>query len=154
MVIVRDSKGCLSASITWRWNSGASSINRTPPWARVTSPGRPWIPPPTILAKVAVWWGFLKGRVVTNPVSPNNPITSCIRLTSMISFHVIGGNMVGNLSAIIVLPPPGGPIIIQWWWPAALMSIARFPSSCPCTSLKSTVYVWLDSVFTQLFSSI
>src|SRR5256886_12868620 len=36
----------------------------TPLWARLTSPGRGTLPPPTSAASLAVWWGLRNGRSV------------------------------------------------------------------------------------------
>jgi site-specific DNA recombinase len=48
------SSGWRSESSTARWNSGNSSRNRTPRWARLTSPGRTRRPPPTSAAMDAL----------------------------------------------------------------------------------------------------
>jgi site-specific DNA recombinase len=48
------SSGWRSESSTARWNSGSSSRNRTPRWARLTSPGRTRRPPPTSAAMDAL----------------------------------------------------------------------------------------------------
>ena len=45
-VTTSSSSGCRSTSSTLRRNSGSSSRNRTPPCARLTSPGRGVAPPP------------------------------------------------------------------------------------------------------------
>lgn len=47
------SSGWRSESSTGRWNSGSSSRNSTPRWARLTSPGRTLSPPPTSAAMEA-----------------------------------------------------------------------------------------------------
>ena len=50
-VIRRSSRGCRRASNTLRSNSGSSSMNRTPWWANVISPGEGTpCPPPTMPA--------------------------------------------------------------------------------------------------------
>lgn len=57
MWILPDSIGSRSASSTRRSNSGSSSRNSTPLWAREISPGTGIEPPPTIAASEALWWG-------------------------------------------------------------------------------------------------
>ena len=47
IVTMRSSSGCRSTSSTGIPNSGSSSMNSTPRWLRLTSPGRGNRPPPT-----------------------------------------------------------------------------------------------------------
>ena len=71
-----DSSGWRSASSTSRPNSGASSRNRQPRWAREAAPGRITpLPPPTIAALVAVWCGAQNGGAVSSglPVRAARP---------------------------------------------------------------------------------
>ena len=51
------SSGSRSASSALRGNSGSSSRNSTPPWARLISPGLGGEPPPTKATALAVWCG-------------------------------------------------------------------------------------------------
>jgi len=67
------SKGCLKASRAVRLNSGISSKKRTPLWARLTSPGFTFVPPPIREASEALLWGALKGRFVTGISSVSLP---------------------------------------------------------------------------------
>ena len=46
--ILPSSRGCLRLSSTFLGNSGNSSRNKTPLWARLISPGLGHVPPPTI----------------------------------------------------------------------------------------------------------
>ena len=62
-----DSRGWRRASSTSRPNSGASSRNRQPRWARDAAPGRMTpLPPPTIAALLAVWCGAQNGGVASS----------------------------------------------------------------------------------------
>ncbi len=56
-----DSKGSRKTSNTLRSNSGSSSRNSTPWWARVISPGCGFEPPPTSAGPEAEWWGWRNG---------------------------------------------------------------------------------------------
>src|SRR3989344_9546670 len=65
MVIFPSSIGWRKDSKTSRWNSGNSSKNKTPRCARVISPGRKGVPPPSKEASEAMGWGEGKGRWLT-----------------------------------------------------------------------------------------
>ena len=104
------SSGCLRASRASRENSGSSSRNKTPRWARLTSPGRSPAPPPTSATREAVWWGALNGRVFGRPVPPSlKPAALQTLATSRASSRVSGGKMLASLRASIVFPDPGAP---------------------------------------------
>lgn len=62
MVTRPSSRGWRRTSRTFFLNSGSSSMNRTPWWARVISPGTGLGPPPTNPASEMVWCGARKGR--------------------------------------------------------------------------------------------
>ncbi len=104
------SSGCRSASSAVRWNSGSSSRSSTPRCARLASPGRGFVPPPTIAAVEALWCGARKGGTRTSgrPVG-RMPATEWIRETSSASWSRSAGRMPGRRRASIVLPVPGGP---------------------------------------------
>ena len=56
--ISRFSRGSLSASMVFLLNSGNSSKNKTPLWAREISPGLGMeCPPPISATSLAEWWG-------------------------------------------------------------------------------------------------
>ena len=54
----------IKSSVSFR-NSGISSRNSTPLWAREISPGLGLEPPPASPALDTVWWGERNGRWVT-----------------------------------------------------------------------------------------
>lgn len=62
METIPSSRGCLKLSRTLLGNSASSSKNKTPPVAKLTSPGTTFFPPPIIEIGVLVWWGDLKGE--------------------------------------------------------------------------------------------
>ena len=66
MVTKPSSSGWRSVSSAALLNSGSSSRNSTPLWARDISPGRGIPPPPESDTVDAVWWGLRKGRVSTS----------------------------------------------------------------------------------------
>src|SRR5437868_10752616 len=84
MVTLPDSRGCRRESRTWRGNSGASSRKSVPLWARETAPGRTTeLPPPTMAATVAVWWGLMNGGLFSMGLSEGSmPATGWIAVTS------------------------------------------------------------------------
>ena len=86
MLIVPSSSGWRSASSAGRWNSGSSSSRRTPRCARLASPGRGPLPPPTIAAIDALWCGARNGgtRISGRP-GGSTPATEWIRVTSSAS---------------------------------------------------------------------
>ena len=57
MVMVPVSSGSRRASSALRGNSGSSSKNSTPRWAKEISPGLGGEPPPTKATALAVWCG-------------------------------------------------------------------------------------------------
>src|SRR3989338_195132 len=63
-VTTLSSSGWRRASITRRSNSGNSSMNNTPRWAKVISPGFGNVPPPTSETYEEVWCGLRNGRSV------------------------------------------------------------------------------------------
>src|SRR5256885_2134814 len=66
IVTTPSSMGWRSTSSTFLRNSGSSSRNNTPPWARLTSPGRGYEPPPMRPASEMVWCGARNGRRATS----------------------------------------------------------------------------------------
>jgi len=66
MVTWPSSNGWRRTSKTRRLNSGSSSRNSTPRWARLTSPGRGMFPPPMSPASEIVWCGAQNGRVASS----------------------------------------------------------------------------------------
>ena len=146
------SMGSRKASRTLRLNSGSSSRNRTPLWARLASPGFSRVPPPTNDTMEALWWGVRNGRTMTGLNSSESPAVLAhewIRVVSRISSSVISGRMPGMHFAHKVLPAPGEPTIRKLWAPAAATSSARFTLSMPTTFLKSGMsrsagleYIW------------
>ena len=68
MVTWPSSMGCRRTSRTFFLNSGSSSRKRTPLWARLTSPGLGFCPPPIRPASEMVWCGDRKGRLRDEPV--------------------------------------------------------------------------------------
>ena len=105
------SSGWRSASSTSRANSGASSRNSTPRCASDAEPGRMMpLPPPTIAALVAVWWGARNGGSQSSGTSGGSvPATEWMAVTSSAACRSSRGRMVGIRSASMVLPAPGGP---------------------------------------------
>ena len=65
MVTTPSSRGWRRVSMADLSNSGSSSKNSTPLWAREISPGFGTAPPPVRDTAEAVWWGLRKGRLVT-----------------------------------------------------------------------------------------
>ena len=138
MVTLPSSKGWRSTSIAGRANSGSSSKNSTPLWAREISPGRSSGPPPVRAAADAVWWGLRKGRRVSRGCCGSaSPATDQMPETSSASSRLISGRMEGSRLASMDLPAPGEPISSRLWPPAAAISRARFTFSCPITSRRS-----------------
>ena len=74
MVTAPDSRGWRSTSRLLRWNSGSSSKNSTPWWARLISPGAGGLPPPTMPASEMVWCGARKGRRVNSGSPASLPV--------------------------------------------------------------------------------
>ena len=132
------SRGWRRASSTSRWNSGSSSRNSTPLWAREISPGRSSGPPPARAAAEAVWWGARKGRRVSRGrFGSVSPATDQMPETASASSRLMSGRMEGSRFASMDLPAPGEPIISRLWPPAAAISRARFTFSWPITSRRS-----------------
>lgn len=67
------SNGCLNASNTERWNSGNSSMNKTPLCANEISPGLGTLLPPISPTCDVVWCGLRNGLFVISVSFPNNP---------------------------------------------------------------------------------
>jgi hypothetical protein len=87
------------------------------------------MPPPTIAAIEAEWWGARNGRRdVSRPLS-RAPAIEAIIDTSSSSLGESGGRIDGSRLASIDFPAPGGPTISMWWPPAAATSSARFAVS-------------------------
>ena len=126
MVTKPSSSGWRSVSSAALLNSGSSSRNSTPLWARDISPGRGIPPPPESDTVDAVWWGLRKGRVSTS---------GCVVCRA--SARDMSGRMDGSRRASMDLPAPGEPTSSTLWPPAAAISSARFTFSCPITSAKS-----------------
>ena len=112
IVTVPSSSGCRNTSSTFRGNSGSSSRNSSPLWARLTSPGRGIIPPPI---SHRIRDGMVRGSKGTmrhNPSSASRtPATECIFVVSSASSNRSGARIDGSRFASIVFPEPGGPII-------------------------------------------
>lgn len=137
MVTSRSSKGWRITSKTERLNSGSSSKNKTPLWAKEISPGWGYCPPPTKATSEMVWWGDRKGRIEISPCWLLRPTTEWILVVSKASRSVKGGKIEDKRLANMVFPAPGGPINIILCPPAAAISIHRLTLSCPRTSEKS-----------------
>ena len=138
IVTILSSNGPLNTSSVFLLNSGNSSKNNTPLWAKLISPGLGILPPPINELPEIVWWGALKGLVVIKATSLSVlPATLCIFVVSKASSKLKSGNIVGILLAIIVFPDPGVPIRRQLCPPADAISNALFIFSCPLTSEKS-----------------
>jgi len=91
-------------------------------------------------AAEAPWCGALNGGIVISGRSGGRiPATEWIRVTSSASARVSVGRIEGSRRASIVLPVPGGPARRRLCSPAAAISSARRPRSCPRTSARSTV---------------
>ena len=134
----RSSSGWRSDSSAERRNSGSSSRKRTPRCARLASPGRGGFPPPTSPTSEIVWCGARNGgRTTGSPLGPSEPAIEWIMVTSSTSLRSSGGRIVGRRRASIVLPVPGGPMNSRLCPPAAAISRARRPRSCPRTSERS-----------------
>ena len=133
------SRGWRRASSTAVGNSPISSRKRTPPWARLISPGRIHVVPPPIIATAeALWCGARNGGRVTSPVvgSPS-PATEWTRVASREVARSRGGSRSGRRVASMVFPEPGGPTIRRWWPPVAATSRARRARRCPRMSARS-----------------
>ena len=118
--------GWRSTSMASRRNSGSSSKNKTPLWAREISPGIGVEPPPVSPAADTVWWGERNGRVrMSGTCFVIFPEMEYSFVVSMVSSQVISGRMEGSRLASILLPAPGGPIIRMLCPPAAAISNAR-----------------------------
>src|SRR3954462_15631096 len=74
-------------------NSGSSSKNSTPRWARLTSPGFTFNPPPVSAAIDAEWCGERNGRVRVSFPPDSVPATDATIETSSASAASSGGNM-------------------------------------------------------------
>ncbi len=112
-------------------------MNSTPLCASEISPGLAPLPPPTIAAIDAVWWGSRNGRARDMPPSSRSPLSEWIIEVSSASAGVSGGRIPGKRAASMDLPDPGVPIINRWCRPAAAISSARLARSCPLTSRRS-----------------
>src|SRR3989344_9193894 len=129
--IVPSSSGCLKLSRTFLRNSGSSSRNKTPRWAKLISPGFGQVPPPTIAGAEVVWWGLLNGRLNERGEFFISPTELYILATSIASSKDILGNSSANALANNVLPEPGGPDIRMLWAPEAATIRALFAVSWP-----------------------
>ena len=133
------SSGSRSPSSTVGANSAISSRNRTPPWARLISPGRSEDePPPTRATTELVWCGARNGGTRTKPPRGIGiPAAEWIIVACTASSRSSGGSSPGRRWASIVLPEPGEPTISRWWPPAAAISSARRATGWPRTSARS-----------------
>src|SRR5213592_504294 len=143
IVTTPSSIGWRSTSSTFLRNSGSSSRNSTPPWARLTSPGRGYEPPPISPASEIVWCGARNGRRATSD-SPtgSTPATEWIFVVSSASSRLICGRMVGSRRASIVLPlPAGGHNILMIGPPGSgkTMLARRLPTILPQMSLDEAL---------------
>ena len=110
MVTTPSSMGWRSTSRAARANSGSSSKNSTPLWAKEISPGRGTGPPPASPAVEMVWWGARKGLARSREApSGSSPAMEWILVTSSASWKVMSGRMEGSRFASMLLPEPGGP---------------------------------------------
>ena len=76
MVTTPSSKGWRRVSMAALSNSGSSSKNSTPLWAREISPGLGTAPPPVRDTAEAVWWGLRNGlRVMSGCRASVRPAT-------------------------------------------------------------------------------
>ena len=138
MVTSPSSRGWRRTSRASRENSGSSSRNSTPLWAREISPGRGKDPPPARATADTVWWGLRKGRRVSRGRRRSvMPATLHTSVASRASRRVMSGRMEGRRRAIMDLPAPGEPMSRTLCPPAAATSRARFTFSWPMTSAKS-----------------
>ena len=130
------SSGSRKASKALRLNSGNSSKNNTPWWARDISPGRGGEPPPTKATEVAVWCGL---RTERRPQSDGEkrPTKLATAALSKHSVKPMGGSKLAKRCANMDLPLPGGPIIKTLWPPAAAICKARLAPAWPFTSAMS-----------------
>jgi len=68
------------------------------------------LPPPTMAALVAVWWGAQNGgSVISGHPGGNVPATEWMAVTSSAATRSSAGMIVGMRSASMVFPAPGGP---------------------------------------------
>ena len=138
MVTSPSSRGWRSTSRASFWNSGSSSRNSTPLWAREISPGRGKAPPPASATADTVWWGLRKGRRARRGcLGFVIPATLHTSVASSASCRVMSGRMEGRRLASMDFPAPGEPMSRILWPPAAAISRARFTFSWPTTSEKS-----------------
>ena len=86
-------------------------MNSTPLWASEISPGLALLPPPTMAAIDAVWWGSRNGRLRDMPPSVSNPDSEWIIEVSKASIADSGGKMPGKRAASMDFPDPGEPTI-------------------------------------------
>ena len=115
MVTLRSSSGPRRASRVDFGASQNSSAKRTPPLARLTSPGRMFspLPPPRMAALEADMCGARKGRRRMRPRCPVVlPATDQILEVTDDSSLVIGGRMPATAFAIELFPEPGAPMKI------------------------------------------
>ena len=139
MVIQPDSSGVRSASRMRAPNSGASSRNNTPRWAREMDPGRTnRTPPPIIEAGEDEWCGSAYGGSISKPPLRSIPASECRAETSTASSPSREGRMLVSRAASMVFPTPGAPCRNTWCLPAAATSMTQRPSRCPRTSRKSS----------------
>ncbi|MNS95357.1 hypothetical protein D3C72_1296130 [compost metagenome] len=118
-----------------------------PWWARLTSPGRGLLVPPTSPAFETEWCGLRKGLTETRlPLGGSKPATEYSLVMSSASLKLSGGRMPGNRLASIVLPDPGGPTNMMLWPPAAAISSARLAWAWPRTSEKSGACSMLTAI--------
>ena len=134
------SSGWRRASSTVGGNSASSSRNRTPPCARLTSPG------PHGLGAAADQrdhgGGVVRGPERRPPdqaaAERHGPRPSGLRVASMrLRCGRASGSSPGRRLASMVLPAPGGPIMSRWWPPAAAISRALRTTGWPRTSARS-----------------
>ncbi len=138
IVTTPSSIGWRSTSMALLENSGNSSKNSTPLWAREISPGRGMAPPPDNPAVEMVWWGERKGLLCSrDPPASNCPAIEWIMVASRASWKAMSGRMEGSRFAIMLLPEPGEPSSRMLWLPLAAISKARLATFWPFTSAKS-----------------
>ena len=110
-----------------RRNSGSSSKNSTPLWARLISPGVGLAEPPSKPASEMEWCGERKGRwaMKADGLPASRPQVLWILVVSMASSSDIDGIREGMRFANIDLPEPGEPSMSRLWPPLTATSMAR-----------------------------
>jgi hypothetical protein len=132
------SNGCRSPASPCRRHSGRASRQRTPWWARDTSPGLGTWPPPISPPSAMGWWGARHGRVVTTAgPRPVRPATRGMRGVSRASARVISGRTSSGGGPASISPPRAAPGAGRWGYNAGIafgFSIARTDNDSSASS--------------------